>query len=80
MTIGRDTMGTMCNTLILAFTGSSLGLLILNYAYDLPYLQLINSYNVGIEIMQGLSGTIGIIMTVPLVSMLSAIINPKRHG
>lgn len=80
MTIGRDTMGTMCNTLILAFTGSSLGLLILNYAYDLPYLQLINSYNVGIEIMQGLSGTIGIIMTVPLVSMLSAIIIPKWHG
>lgn len=80
MTIGHDTMGTMCNTLILAFTGSSLGLLILNYSYDLPYLQLINSYNTGIEIMQGISGTIGIIITVPLVSLLSSIIIPKWHN
>ncbi|CUH96816.1 hypothetical protein P22_2927 [Propionispora sp. 2/2-37] len=79
MTIGRDTMGTMCNTLILAFTGSSLGLLMLNYSYDLPYLQLINSYNIGIEIMQGISGTIGIILTVPLVSFLSSMIIPKWH-
>lgn len=80
MTIGRDTMGTMCSTLILAFTGGSLGLLVLDYSYNLPYLQLINSYNTGIEIMQGVSGTIGIILTVPLVSFLAAMIIPKWHG
>ena len=73
MNVGKDMMGTMSNTLILAFTGGSLSELLLDYAYDLPYLQLINSYNIGIEVMKGIAGSIGIILTVPLVSILAAI-------
>ena len=72
MHVGRDTMGTMSNTLILAFAGGSLGVLVTYYAYQLPYLQIINSYGVGIEIMQGISGSMGIILTVPIVSAASA--------
>ncbi|HBF37059.1 MAG TPA: hypothetical protein DDW50_07030, partial [Firmicutes bacterium] len=53
MNVGRDIIGTMATTLILAFTGTSLSMLVLNYAYDLPYLQIINSYSIGIDIMQG---------------------------
>ena len=78
MNVGKDMMGTMSNTLILAFAGGSLSELILNYAYDLPYLQLINSYNIGIEIMQGISGSIGIILTVPLVSIFASILTKQR--
>ena len=70
--VGRDMMGTMSNTLILAFTGSSLSTLLLDYVYNLPYLQIINSYSIGIEIMQGLSGTIGVILTVPITSAITA--------
>lgn len=70
--VGRDMMGTMSNTLILAFTGSSLSTLLLDYTYNLPYLQIINSYSIGIEIMQGLSGTIGVILTVPITSAVTA--------
>ena len=40
MHIGRDMMGTDSNTLILAFAGSSVSTLLLNYAYDLPYQQV----------------------------------------
>lgn len=65
-------MGTMSNTLILAFTGGSLSTLMLNYAYDLPFLQIINGYNMGIEIMQCIAGSIGIILTVPITSFLAA--------
>lgn len=72
MNVGKDMMGTMSNTLILAFVGGSLSTLVLNYAYSLPYLQLINGYNIGIEVMQGVSGSIGIIMTVPITSAISA--------
>lgn len=79
MNVGKDMMGTMSNTLILAFAGGSLSELILNYAYDLPYLQLINSYNIGIEIMQGISGSIGIILTVPLVSLFSSILTKQKN-
>lgn len=76
--VGRDMMGTMSNTLILAFTGDSLSVLILNYVYDLPYKQIINSYSIGIEIMQGLSGSIGIILTVPLVSLVASILIHRK--
>jgi len=74
MNVGRDMMGTMSNTLILAFTGGSLSELLLDYAYDLPYLQLINSYTIGIEVMQGIAGSIGIILTVPLVSFFASVL------
>ena len=60
MNVGKDMMGTMANTLILAFAGGSLSELLLDYAYDLPYVQLINSYTIGIEVMQGVAGSIGI--------------------
>lgn len=72
MNIGRDTMGTMANTLILAFVGSSLNMLILTRAYDIPFMQLINSDYIGIEIIQGVAGSIGIILTVPFVAIVSA--------
>lgn len=72
ITVGRDMMGTMSNTLILAFTGGSLSALILNHAYAVKYDQLINMYSIGIEIMQGVSGSIGIILTVPLVSFIAS--------
>ena len=77
--VGRDMMGTMSNTLILAFTGGALNTLILNYAYSVKYDQLINMYSIGIEIMQGISGSIGIILTVPIVSFIaSRLLTNKR--
>ena len=70
--VGKDMMGTMSNTLILAFTGGSLNTLILNYSYSMKYNQIINMYEIGIEIMQGVSGSIAIVLTVPLVSFISS--------
>ncbi len=72
MHIGRDAMGTMANTLILAFVGSSLNALILFRAYDYPSLQILNSDMMAIEIVQGVAGSIGIVLTVPLVAAVSA--------
>ena len=72
--VGRDMMGTMSNTLILAFVGGSLSTLVIDYAYNLPFIQLINSYNIGIEIMQGVAGSIGVILTVPFVALITSIL------
>lgn len=77
MTIGKDMMGTMANTLILAFTGASLSMIIIIYSYNLDYNQLINMDMVSIEIIQGLTGSLAIIFTVPIVSLISAEIIPK---
>lgn len=80
MNVGRDMMGTMSNTLILAFVGSAVSELVINYAYNLPFRQIINSYNIGIEIMQGVSGSIGVILTVPAVAVVTAWMLTYRHG
>ena len=80
MNVGRDMMGTMSNTLILAFVGSAVSTLVINYAYDLPFRQIINSYNIGIEIMQGVAGSIGVILTVPAVAVItSCLLKKKNH-
>lgn len=71
MRVGRDMMGTDSNTLILAFAGGSISMLVLDYAYDLPYLQIINSNNIGIAIMQGLAGSFGIVLSVPVTVLLA---------
>lgn len=77
--VGRDMMGTMTNTLILAYVGGSITTLITNYAYDLSYNQLLNSYNMGIEIMQGLSGSLGVVLTVPITAALAVkLIHDKK--
>ena len=44
MNVGRDMMGTMTNTLILAFTGGSINTLVFIYAYHYQYQQIINMY------------------------------------
>ncbi len=75
--IGQDVMGTMASTLILAFLGSSLGTWVLDYVYNLPYLQLLNSNAVGLELMQGLSGGLGVVYTVPAVTWISSYLLDK---
>ncbi|MGB8450728.1 MAG: YibE/F family protein [Anaerocolumna sp.] len=77
MNIGRDAMGTMANTLILAFTGSSLNLLLMIYSYGIPYSQLINTDIIAIEIIRGIAGSIGIVLTVPIIAYVSSRIEKK---
>ncbi len=77
MHVARDMMGTDSNTLILAFAGSSVSMLLLDYAYDLPYQQIINSNNIGIAIMQGLAGSFGIVLSVPLTVLICTVL---YHG
>ena len=78
MNIGRDAMGTMANTLILAFVGSSFTLLLLIYFYDISLTQLVSTDLIAREVIQGLSGSIGIVLTVPIVAALSAKIETDK--
>ena len=82
MQIGKDAMGTMANTLILAFAGSSLNMLILVQTYNIPFLQLINTDSIALEVVQSVAGSIGILLTVPLVALISArlMAHRKRAG
>lgn len=75
--IGKDMIGTMSNTLILAFTGSAFITLLVFLSYQVELNQLLNSNYLAIEIAQGICGTIGIVMTVPIASFIAAVILAK---
>lgn len=79
MHVGKDMMGTMTNTLILAFVGGSINTLVFLYAYHYPYLQLINMYSLGIEIMQGLSSSLGVILAVPATSLVASFLLTHKY-
>ena len=74
MNIGRDAMGTMANTLILAFAGASFNTLLLFQVYGYPLIQIVNSDAMAIELIQSVAGSVGIVLTVPLVSLFSALL------
>lgn len=76
MNIGRDAMGTMANTLILAFAGASFNMLLLFQVYGYPLIQVINSDAMAIELIQSVAGSVGIILTVPLVSLFASVLLP----
>lgn len=77
--VGRDMMGTMSNTLILAFTGSSINTLVYIYSYNYSYYQVLNMYSIGIELIQGISATLGVILTVPFVAFISSMFLSRRR-
>ncbi|WP_313133003.1 YibE/F family protein [Anaerocolumna sp.] len=72
MNIGKDAMGTMANTLILAFAGSSLNLVLMIFAYGIPFSQIINTDLIALEIIRAITASIGIILSVPIVAFIGS--------
>ena len=77
--IGKDMIGTMTNTLILAFAGSAFITLLVFISYQVQFNQLINSNYLCIEIAQGLCGTFGIVLTIPAASAIMAGLLTRKH-
>lgn len=77
-TIGRDIMGTMANTLVLAYIGSSLSSVLLLIIYNPNILSLMNREMVVVEILQALVGSIGILFTIPFTSFIAAFLYSKK--
>lgn len=74
MNVGRDIMGTMSNTLILAYTGSSIPLLLLFMAYEASMIDILNMDLIATEIVRSLIGSIGLILTIPITSLTTGFI------
>ncbi len=75
--VGRYIIGTMSNTLILAYAGSSLSLFILFYHFSDGWVELVNMDLVATEIIRGLAGTIGLIITIPITAFSAAVLYKK---
>lgn len=71
-TIGRDMMGTMANTLVLAYIGSSLATVVLIVAYNASLTSIFNKEMIVVEVEQALVGSFGILSAIPLTSLLAA--------
>ncbi len=78
MNVGRDIIGTMSNTLILVYLGSSLSLVLLSSNIDLQ--KFFNLNQVATEISSALIGSIAILACVPITAIIAAymIKNQKR--
>lgn len=75
MNVGQDVMGTMVNTLILAYAGSSLSTIILITQIDPNF--LMNMELVVKEIILSVVGSIGLILTIPFTALLSSYLYPR---
>ena len=78
LNIGRDAMGTMANTLVLAYVGSALNMCVLIYSYGVGWRQLLCTDFVAIEVIRAIAGSVGIICAVPCVSMFAALLFTAR--
>ena len=78
MSVGKDAIGTMTNTLILAFCGTSLPLAMMIWGYKMEYLQMINIPIIVINILQAFSGSIGMVASVFFTAVISTIFFIRR--
>ncbi len=72
MNVGSDVMGTMSNTLILAYTGSALPLLLLLIANKIPISKIINMELIAAEIVRALAGSSGLVLCIPITAAVAA--------
>ena len=72
MNIGRDMVGTMTNTLILAFLGSGFTLILYLYSLGLSPRQLLRSAYVSLEVVSGVASSVGVILSIPLTALITA--------
>jgi len=80
MNVGKDIMGTMANTLILAYTGSSIPLLLLFTAYGEDFTKVINLDIIATEIIRAFAGSIGLVLCIPLTALAAGILTEKHRN
>ena len=78
MNIGQDMVGTMSNTLILAFLGNSLTLILYLYSMGLQTHQLLSSAYVSLEVIGSISCSIGVILSIPITALGTAWILKRK--
>ncbi len=74
ITIGRDILGTMSNTLILAYIGSSLSTILILTTYASSLNELLNREMIVVEMAQALIASTAILLTIPLTAIACGLI------
>lgn len=79
MNIGGDMIGTMTNTLILSFIGSSLVLVLLYMSSSVKFTDVINIEAIATEAVCAIAGSIGIVYTVPITAIIYSFMNRDKE-
>lgn len=77
MVIGRDHIASMINTLVLVYAGAAMPLLLLFIGGNSQFIQIINYEIVAEEVVRILTGSIGLILAVPVTTIISAVVMDK---
>ncbi|MFZ5988988.1 MAG: YibE/F family protein [Bacillota bacterium] len=81
MNVGRDILGTMADTLILAYASASIPLMLLLMAYNVSFVEIINRELIASEVVRALSSSIGLVVTVPLTAVVAGtLVKRKKTG
>ena len=77
--IGRDHIASTVNTLVLAYAGASLPLLLVFTEASRPLGDVISSETVAVEVVRTLVGSIGLVASVPITTALAVlVVSPTR--
>jgi len=77
MNVGKDHIASLVNTLVLVYTGASLPLLLLFKDSQISTLELLNYEMIAEEIVRTLVGSAGLVLAVPLTTLLAVLIKDK---
>ena len=78
MVIGQDHIAATVNTLLLAYVGASLPLLLLFSIFQEPVLAALNRAAIAEEILRTLVGSIGLVAAVPIATAMAAAVQRYR--
>ncbi|MBI2590490.1 MAG: YibE/F family protein [Candidatus Blackburnbacteria bacterium] len=80
MKIGRDHIASVVNTLVLVYASAALPLLLLFIDSPKPFSEVINYELIATEIVRTLVASIGLVMAVPITTLLSALVFAKNKN
>lgn len=79
MNIGKDMMGTMTNTLILAYAGSSMALILIYMGSGMDFLTIINGEMMIEEVLRSIAGSFGLVLTIPFTTVVASLLMGRRE-
>jgi len=80
LSIGRDRMGTMAFTLVLAYVGSSLTSVLLICTYADSFSDILNREAIAYEIVQAIAGSMGILLAIPITAFVCGMLYTHKKG
>ncbi len=73
LNIGRDHIAAMVNTLLLAYVGASLPLMLVFLIYQEPIWRRVNREPIAEEIVRTLVGSVGLVLAVPITGLIASL-------